>query len=521
LRHDSTPLRSTPPWARLAWLKLSSAGSQVLCPAILVAYGLAHVLMRLLISGGAELDEAEQLLLSQVLAVGYTDQPPLYTWLLLLFQALFGVDILSLALLKNLLLCVTYLCLFLAARVVLNDAYLALLTSLSLWLIPQIAWESHRDLTHSVLVTSLGSGFCYALVKLLQTGQTQHYLMLGLLLGLGTLSKHSFLLFVAALMGAVFTQRDMRGRLLDRRMVLACGLAALVALPHGLWLLEHFQLDTSPAAQKLELRHGMPSVTVMLTGLLKLIWASIRFLTPFWLICFLTFPQLASWSTLTATTSSRFRRLLERFFLVMLLILAAAVLLFGVTHFKDRWMQPFLFLTPLYVFVRLQGIGVAPSRLRLYAGVLGVFGLVFLAMPATQAWVGPWFGMYSRLHVPFEALAHQLEAAGFRRGMILAENTFIGGNLRLTFPHARVLTPELTTGLQGIARETGQCLVVWDGNNRQPLPEPLQQFLEKELQAQLPRGYVPGYAEAGLRHSHERVFRLGFLLLPAGLGKCR
>jgi hypothetical protein len=304
-------------------------------------------------------------------------------------------------------------------------------------------------------------------------------------------------------------------------MVLACGLAVLVVLPHGLWLLDHWHLDASPAAQKLELQHGMPSVTVMATGLLKLIWASIRFLTPFWLICFLTFPQLASWSTITATTPNRFCRLLERFFLLVLLILAAAVLLFGVTHFKDRWMQPFLFLAPLYAFIRLQGIGVAPSRLRLYAGVLGIFGLVFLAMPLTQVWVGPWFGVYSRLHVPFEALARQLEAAGFQHGMIVAENTFIGGNLRLTFPDARVLTPELTIGLQATARESGQCLVVWDGNDIQPLPEHLHRFLEKELQAQALGNVVPGYAEAWLKHSHQRVFRLGFLLLPEGLGECR
>jgi lipopolysaccharide core galacturonosyltransferase RgtB len=521
LRHDSAPLQSTPPWARLTWLNLSTTRPQVLCPAILAAYGLAHVLIRLFISDGAELDEAEQLLLSQAFAVGYTDQPPLYTWLLLLFQTLFGVDTLSLALLKNLLLFVTYLCLFLAARIILNDGYLALLTSLSLWLMPQIAWESHRDLTHSVLVTSLSSGFCYVLVKLLQTGQTRHYLILGLLLGLGALSKHSFLLFAAALVGAVLAQRDMRGRVLDRRMVLTCSLAALVVLPHSLWLLDHFQLDTSAAAQKLELRHGMPSLTVMATGLLQLIWASIRFLTPFWLLCLLVFPQLASWPTVATTVPNRFRRLLERFFLLVFLILGGAVLLFGVTHFKDRWMQPFLFLAPLYVFVRLHDSDVMPFRLRFYAGVLSVFGLIFLAMPVAQAWVGPWFGMYSRLHVPFEALAHQLEAVGFRRGMIVAENTFIGGNLRLTFPNARVLTPELTTGLQVAARETAQCLVVWDGNKGQALPEPLQRFLEKDLRAQLPSGHVPGYAEAWLRHSHQRVFRLGFLLLPAGLGECR
>jgi 4-amino-4-deoxy-L-arabinose transferase-like glycosyltransferase len=97
--------------------------------------------------------------------------------------------------------------------------------------VPQIAWESHRDLTHSVLVTSVSSGFLYVLMTLLHTGRMWCYFMLGLLLGLGALSKHSFLLFVAALLAAVLSQREVRGLLLDRRMLLACALAGVVDLP--------------------------------------------------------------------------------------------------------------------------------------------------------------------------------------------------------------------------------------------------------------------------------------------------
>jgi 4-amino-4-deoxy-L-arabinose transferase-like glycosyltransferase len=477
--------------------------------------------MRLLISAGAELDEAEQLLLSQSFAIGYTDQPPLYTWLLMIFQTLFGVDILSLALLKNLLLFLTYLWLFLAARIILNDAYLALLTALSLWLIPQIAWESYRDLTHSVLVTSMSSGLCYVMVKLLQTGQTRHYCMLGLLLGLGALSKHSFLLFAAALLGAALTQRHMRARLLDRRMVLALGLAALVVLPHYVWLFEHVHPDTSPAMRKLERQNGIQSVTAIGTGLIKLIWASVSFLTPFWLICLLVFPPLRSWCRAGARAPNRYRCLLSRYFLIVFVILIASVVLLRVTHFKDRWMQPFLFLAPLYVLMRLQDVDVAPSRLRVYVCVLAFFGLVFLTAPLAQAWVAPWFGMYSRLHVPFEALAHELEVAGFERGMIVAENTFIGGNLRLIFPKALVLTPETTTGAHVALHEGGQCLVVWDGNNRQALPGPLRRFLEKDLHGHLHSNQTPRYAEAWLRRSQQQVFRIGFLLFSAGLGDCR
>jgi 4-amino-4-deoxy-L-arabinose transferase-like glycosyltransferase len=480
------------------------------------------VLIRLLISEGAELDEAEQLLLSQSLAIRYTDQPPLYTWLLIGVEAIFGVNLLSLAILKNLLLFITHLCLFLAARIVLNDAYLAALTALSLWLVPQIAWESHRDLTHSVLVTSISSGFFYVLVALLHSGKTRQYLLLGCLLGLGALSKHSFLFFAAALIAAVLSQRAGRDRFLDRRMLLASVLAAGIALPYFLWLFEHFDPDTSPTTRKLALHSGMQWVTAIGTGLVQLVWAAVRFLSPLWLICLLVFPALVRRRCSGATSCQGYRLTLERFFLMVFIILAAGVILFGVTHFKDRWMQPFLFLVPLYVFVRLQAIGgIAPSRLHLFAYVLTFFGLLFLVAPLAQAWVAPWFGLYSRLHAPFEAIARQLREAGFDQGTIAAESTFIGGNLRLLFPTSRVVTPDIRAGLGVHPQPTGQCLVVWDGDHAQPIPLPLRRFLEETLHARHLSDYAPHFVTAQLQHSQRQIFRIGFWLLPDGLGDCR
>jgi lipopolysaccharide core galacturonosyltransferase RgtB len=522
LPHDSAPFQSTLRGPRLTWLKASSSKLPHVLPVLLAAYGLLHVVIRLVISEGAELDEAEQLLLSQSFAIGYTDQPPLYTWLLIGFEAIFGVDILSLAILKNLLLFITHFCLFLAARIVLNNSYLACLTSLSLWLIPQIAWESHRDLTHSVLVTSVSSGFFYVMVTLLHTGQTRHYLVLGLLLGLGVLSKHSFLLFAAALCAAVLSQHEVRHRLLDRRMLLASALGALVVLPHFLWLLEHFHPDTSPTTRKLGLHSDLQSLVAIGKGLGELIWASVRFLTPFWLTSLLAFPQLVTRRFAGATSRHQDRRTLERFFLMVFIILATAVMLFGVTHFKDRWMQPFLFLVPLYVFVRLQGVGgLAPGRLQTFTSVVAFFGFIFLVAPLAQAWVAPWFGMHSRLHTPFAEVARQLRQAGFRQGTIMAETTFLGGNLRLVFPTSRVVTPEVLSGMGLDPSHNGQCLVVWDGDAGRLLPSSLRSFMEETLHAQLPHEQALHSIDARFKRSHQRVFSIGFLLVSDGLGDCR
>jgi 4-amino-4-deoxy-L-arabinose transferase-like glycosyltransferase len=64
---------------------------------VLGIYFLLQLIIRLLISPNLELDEAEQLLLTQQLSLGYGSQPPLYTWLLSGLFSLFGVSIFSLA----------------------------------------------------------------------------------------------------------------------------------------------------------------------------------------------------------------------------------------------------------------------------------------------------------------------------------------------------------------------------------------------------------------------------------------
>ena len=75
---------------------------------VIAAYFGLQVVLRLTLGSSLELDEAEQMVLGQRLQAGYTGQPPLYTWLQIGFFAIFGQGVLALALLKNLLLFLTY-----------------------------------------------------------------------------------------------------------------------------------------------------------------------------------------------------------------------------------------------------------------------------------------------------------------------------------------------------------------------------------------------------------------------------
>lgn len=139
---------------------------------LLLAYFTLHVAIRTLISPTADGDEAEQVMLAQKALWGYGSQPPLYTWLQIIFFKAFGFSIFSLALLKNLLLAGTYLLTYSNAKMVTRSRACGLAAALSLLFIEQIAWESQRDLTHTVLGATLAAATLQVFLRLHESKRT-------------------------------------------------------------------------------------------------------------------------------------------------------------------------------------------------------------------------------------------------------------------------------------------------------------------------------------------------------------
>jgi len=71
---------------------------------LLALYFCLQVVLRVVSSPALELDEAEQIVLSQWLLPGYGSQPPLYTWLQFILTKIVGTNVLAVSLLKNILL---------------------------------------------------------------------------------------------------------------------------------------------------------------------------------------------------------------------------------------------------------------------------------------------------------------------------------------------------------------------------------------------------------------------------------
>jgi 4-amino-4-deoxy-L-arabinose transferase-like glycosyltransferase len=402
--------------------------------AALALYFVAQAALRVALGGGVEKDEAEQLLWTQSLAWGYGHQPPLYTWLQwAVFQAT-GPSLLGLALLKNALLFATYACTWAAARRLLAPAPAALAAA-CLLLLPQIAWESQRDLTHTVLVTAAAAATLWAAIALLQRPATARYLALGVAIAAGTLAKYSYVLVPLALAGAALADRRLRGALLDRRLLVTVAVAAALVTPHALWLAAHWHDATTTTAGKLALQPaGAPQH--LLRGLGSLALAVLGFLTPLWLVFAALFGRGLWRERHAAPPSGPWAAFLPRY----LALLGAALVLLalaGAGQFKDRWMQPLLFCAPLAFLAARPALATPRRTAALRRLLLATAALLLLGM-ALRAPLAGRQGRPGDLNLPLAALAEALRTRGVQPDAIVADNARLAAGLRLVFPGARV-----------------------------------------------------------------------------------
>jgi len=416
---------------------------------VLFAYFFLHVLIRTFISPNIGLDEAEQLLLTQNLSWGYNAQPPLYTWLQYLAFELFGTNIFALSILKNTLLFLTYLFVYKSAKIVTKNTTLALLAMASLLLLPQISWESQRALTHSVLLTTISSVIVYLVMKMKYTISKIHlgyYLLLGILISIGLLSKYNFSMFIFAIFIASLLDEKLRSIILKKEFAITVFIVIIILSPHLLWILDNIGIVTGSTMNKLNLENESFSFFIGIAHLFK---AIIAFLTPFIVIVILIFRK---------SLNKDGNRFLFNFFMIVIVALVIFMFLTDATYFKDRWMQPYFFLMVIYIASKINIESVRERSILLYFKtiyfvmfiiILGLIGRVYFPDVSKR---------YSRLNYPYHQLSKQIKEFGFNQGFIIVENKIIAGNMKLNFLRSTVSAENFEQKVDN----SQQILIVWE-----------------------------------------------------------
>jgi 4-amino-4-deoxy-L-arabinose transferase-like glycosyltransferase len=403
---------------------------------LVAVYFLLQILTRISLSDSLHMDEAEAVLAFHELQLGYGTQPPVYAWLQWLTFSVFGVNLYALAALKNLMLFASYVSMFYMARPMLG-ATGAMAVSASLLFFPEIGWESHRDRTHSVLLTTMACATLWSYFALLRQPTTVRYVLFGVLVGLGLQSKYNFAIFVAGMATASLFVAQHRQTLWNRKMWIAVAVALLCLLPHGLWLLNNLDAATTGTVQKMQeghqsgeyLQNVMSGFNSMLVSTLA---AAGLPLLLYGLICRGYYRQAAiAWRNPNA-----------HFFLCLYLtcfVLLAAVVLSGeVSRLKVRWIVPLLFSLPLAFFIVVPALAQHTVYRRILRAA-GVTTLIILVGFQLRAYVGPAFGKHSAAHYPYSQLSDELATRFPDVPVLIVGDMRDAGNMYFQRPELRPL----------------------------------------------------------------------------------
>lgn len=444
---------------------------------LLVYFGI-HLLLRTLRADELSYDESEQVVLSQWFRWGYNSQPPLYTWLQSGVFAMFGIHAFSLALLKNAFIAGTYVAAYSIVRRATGRADVAIAGSLGMLTIPQIAWESHRDLSHTVMVTFATAWLLAAVVRLRMRPGWWRYVAVGLVCAIGMYSKYNFAMVILAVLAAAWSLPAYRERMIDRRMGLTILVASALFSPHAVWVMRHPHLASSKTLGTLT-THRSDIWWENVVGGLSALSGSVFACTALTLVIFgIAFrgrigsavnaiPGRTTGPNVHDAMSLETARLIERFFLIIGLMLLVMVLSGHALEFKNRWIQPFVCLMPVWLSLRLvrapvRGRAEIPSETSL--GATEMLGFNRIAISGLACMVVVVVGLAVRMVRADAAADVALSTPLTDSTSLVAANMRVGARYKITFPNARVFTMDAVADRERVQQGSSSEHFVWIGD---------------------------------------------------------
>jgi 4-amino-4-deoxy-L-arabinose transferase-like glycosyltransferase len=427
-----------------------------------------------------QVDDAEQIIHAQDLLLGYSvPQPPLYSWLSWGMFKIFSTGLYALTLLKYSLIALTFWFTWLVSGQLFQHLQTRYIATSSYLLLPSFAWHMHQGFTHTIL---LGFGIIltmHALLSLKENHSIKNYLYFGLALGIGLMSKYSFVLFIIPLLASAISISSFRYLIINQKIFLAIAVFILMVGPNTYWLTQHYQEIFISIDQKLKVTSdnllvdriksaGQFSVTVII------------FVIPFALIFIIN-----SWKRLFNTDkqviTDDLTLLLNRFYLIIIVSVLTLTLFVSMPHFKVRWFHPLMMIFPLWMLARIERKELlSKSIMRWFTGITIIFTILIFSIRIAQVTIGPELGIYGRLNSPVIETLNKLPDHLIKNSAIKTQDEFLGAHL-LSIYQGNDITINGIFYQNSVAQDNNRCLLLWDDDESFLEPSATQNIDSGEL----------------------------------------
>ena len=467
----------------------SRIGTDPIVVGILVFF-IGHTIIRLFGTSNFSVDETMTAIHTQRFHLFYVfTNPPLFDWMYLALSRLIGTSFLTMQILKTGLLAGGAVFFYLAAKPAFHNRVALVAAMASYGATAFYGWEILQLYSHTnALIFSMGFAF-WALMRVLRSPRTVDYLILGVGLALGILSKYLFGLFFVALVAAALRTPGYRSQLLSWRLLLTVVTATVLVSPFLYGLSGSIDQTFSAVGHRIAAGSGV------LSALAGFALQSAQFWLPFtpmlW-VCLARWPVEAAAPVdadsggVGVLPDAYFCPLLRDATLIMVAATLAAVVFLGTRITAGHYLVPVLSLLPMAIFAGIDRWQSFPemslqkywqSAVALMIAVAVVRFLLFLfAAP-------PFCIPRCILFVDYSPVIEKLDRSDDKQTVILSNNIHLASNLLGTLPNTRVILPTYAAGLEvGLAEpDRRDCYFIWFRTYRGSEEQSLESGLRRAL----------------------------------------
>ncbi len=380
-----------------------------------------------LMKAAPELEDAEQAYYSQWWRWGYDDQPPLYTWIQNSINTVMGVSKWSFSLLRGLLFGGVLLLLYRFSMTYLGERNRPQLVVLGLVLIPVFIDFTFRRLSHTTLLCVVVLATYCIIHQLISKKTFLNYMLLGLVVGLGILTKYNYALVLLAIGMSLFVDTSIRRILFHPYFLISMIVMVLIISPHIYWLWENagFQEEIQSSFQ-MKIASAKGIGIPILSPLLALLLTLLK-LCGFLLLLVFVLLKLKKLSYVAVP-----KDWLMKLFMSQLLVLIFFFVITDVQKVEERWLLPIFLPFLALLFQRISLVNSDRWVTTGYFLFLFVVGMQTIRTPVEKLLDIP-----SSVHFSFVPVAQKLMGNYPETQWILPDVTY-AGSVRLLCPERRI-----------------------------------------------------------------------------------